>query len=238
MLRTLKRLALKIPGVHGLYLHAVCRWKRYSPVEHTFTRIFQRNGWEGAESVSGTGSDLCHTRRLVAELPVLFKELGIGTLLDIPCGDFNWMRTIDLGGIQYTGADIVRDLVKRNCKYVNDKVQFRHLDLLSSDLPRADVVLCRDCLVHLSFDQVYQALANICRSGSTYLLTTTFPEKTKNNDVKAGDWRPLNLELAPFRLPPPLRLIIEGYVKKPEYADKSLGFWRVADIAEILDHGS
>src|SRR5262245_52928406 len=85
MFSTLKALALKIPGVRPLHQHLVCGWHGYSPVEHTFTRIFQRNGWQGAESLSGTGSDTQNTRRLVEALPALFREIGVRTLLDIPC---------------------------------------------------------------------------------------------------------------------------------------------------------
>ena len=38
------------------------------------------------------------------------------------------------------------------------------------------MILCRDCLVHLTFDDARAALQNLRRSGSKYLLTTTFTD--------------------------------------------------------------
>jgi hypothetical protein len=93
-----------------------------------------------------------------------------------------------------------------------------------------DLVLCRDCLVHLSSKDAVAALRNLKRSGSTYLLATTFPEHTDNPDVITGYWRPINLELPPFALPRPMLMINEGCPERGG-ADKSLGLWRIADLS-------
>ena len=101
-------------------------------------------------------------------------------------------------------------------------------DLLADPLPPADLVLCRDLLVHLSFDEVHRLLARIADSGSRYLLTTTFTDRTSNMDIEHGNWRPLNLCLPPFDLPSPVELLVEGCAEEDGiYADKSLGLWRV-----------
>ncbi|MEO8451290.1 MAG: hypothetical protein ABI647_15960 [Gemmatimonadota bacterium] len=89
-------------------------------------------------------------------------------------------------------------------------------------------MLCRDCLVHLSFADVGRALANIRSARITYLLTTTFPEEALNVDIATGDWRPLNLEREPFSFPPPLALLPEGCTEGDgRFQDKSLGLWLV-----------
>src|SRR4051812_23723440 len=77
----------------------------------TFTEIYRSNAWDGTDSVSGRGSDASQTARLVTELPGVLRDLRVTSLLDIPCGDFFWMKQVDLAGIQYTGADIVPELV-------------------------------------------------------------------------------------------------------------------------------
>jgi hypothetical protein len=99
-------------------------------------------------------------------------------------------------------------------------------------LQRVDLILCRDCLVHLPFRDGLALLGNFRQSGSRYLLTTTFSQLAKNNEVKmTGNWRPLNLELPPFCLPPPLYLLAEGCTEMDgRYGDKSLGLWRLADL--------
>lgn len=202
--------------------------------EERFNEIFRRNAWNGSDSASGAGSDWMQTRRLVAELPKLLREFQIRSLLDIPCGDFFWMREIDLTGIQYTGGDIVTELISHNRRYETRNVTFKLLDLLTSPLPRADLVLSRDCLVHLSHSDVFRALANICRTGSELLLTTTFPRHKRNRDICTGEWRTLNLELEPFVFPKPLMILEEGCTETEEYGDKSLGLWRVADVMDSL----
>ncbi len=117
--------------------------------------------------------------------------------------------------------------------------RFMVLDLTADALPPADLLLCRDCLVHLSHADIRRALENIARSRITCLLTTTFPGGATNEDIVTGDWRPLDLERPPFSFPPPLRLLEEGCTESDgRFADKSLGLWRVADLARAWALGA
>jgi hypothetical protein len=77
-----------------------------------FTEVYQKNAWRGTESVSGTGSARGQTEGLRAALPKLLRELGAKSLVDAPCGDFNWMKDVALG-VDYIGVDIVEELVAR-----------------------------------------------------------------------------------------------------------------------------
>ncbi|MGH8527432.1 MAG: class I SAM-dependent methyltransferase, partial [Gammaproteobacteria bacterium] len=77
--------------------------------------------------------------------------------------------------------------------------------------------------------------ANIGRTGSRFLLTTTFPDHPLNVDIQTGEWRTLNLQCAPFNLPEPLELIVEGCTQNDgRYADKSMALWRMEDVADSL----
>jgi hypothetical protein len=238
MVTRLRRLAKKIPGATHAYqalrTMASRKWSRQA----VFDDIFRRSKFGGTLSVSGAGSDLRQTHVLIEQLPRLMRELGVQSVLDIPCGDFFWMRHVDLAGIDYVGADIVEQLVEQNQRrHQKGRVRFQRLDLVKDRLPKADLVLCRDCLVHLSFAEARRSMRNICASGARLLLTTTFPRRTTNADIRTGEWRTLNLELAPFFLPPPLRLINEGCTEGDGgYADKSLGLWKVEDIARALGY--
>jgi hypothetical protein len=207
---------------------------RAKSVEAVFTDVYASGEWVTKESVSGIGSELESTRHLVSELPRVLSSLGVKSMLDIPCGDFLWMKEVDLSGVAYTGADIVHDLVARNQeRYGSPTRTFQHLNLISDPLPAVDLVLCRDCLVHLEFARIFQALANVCASGSTYLLMTTFPDRKKNKDIVTGRWRTLNFEIAPFRLPAPVRVVSEEYDGEGgKYRDKSLGLWRIESIRD------
>lgn len=196
-----------------------------------FEYIFDTNLWGDDHSRSGVGSTLPETEALRREIPLLLKEVGARTLLDIPCGDFGWLSLTDLG-VEYVGADIVEALVDQNTsRYASETRRFVRLDLTTDPLPQADVVLCRDCLVHLSYANIRRALGNVKRSGAKYLLVTSFPEAKGNRDIEDGDWRLLNFQLAPFCFPAPARTIVENCVEAGgAYRDKSLCLWPVADL--------
>lgn len=236
----LRRFAKKIPlavTVHRWWVERrVERQLQTKSAEHIFTEIHAGNSWGGRESVSGPGSDPEQTAVIVRELPGLLRRHAVGSLLDVPCGDFHWMRHVDLTGIAYTGADIVKPLVESNhARFGNDSVRFVHLDLMAGPLPQVDLIFCRDCLVHLSNHDVAKCLATIARSGATYLLTTVFPGTTQNRDIATGHWRALNLRLPPFSFPAPLELVDEQCTEGDgSFKDKSLALWRIADLRQAI----
>lgn len=190
-------------------------------LRETFTEIFEKNLWASPESVSGGGSEMQNTEVIRRELPVLLQKFGIKSILDIPCGDWNWMKSVDLCGASYIGADIVPDLIERN-KSLYPSTDFRVLDLTSDALPKVDLIFTRDCLGHLSNDNVSKAIRNCQESGSKYLLATSFTKWDMNPDIQNGGWKCINLMIPPFQLNP-IYLINEdckeGY---PHYNDKCM----------------
>lgn len=205
---------------------------RFGP-EAAFRHAYEANLWTGPESRSGPGSSLDQTAALRAALPALLAGLGVHSLLDLPCGDCHWIAQVELPGIAYVGGDLLPELILRNRARFGPARRFELLDLTTSLLPPADLLLCRDCLVHLSFADLAQALENIRRSGVTWLLTTTFPAQDTNEEITTGDWRPLNLERAPVHFPPPALLLNEECTEQDGlFRDKSLGLWRVTDLLE------
>jgi hypothetical protein len=169
---------------------------------------------------------------VVPELPIPLKRLGVTVMLDVPCGDFSWMSRVDLGNIAYTGGDIVVSLIERNKKiYSRPNLSFVKLNLLMDHLPASDLVLCRDCLIHFSNDDVFSALRNICSNGARYLLSTTFWTRDRNRDNATGQMRLINIEARPFHLPQPLQLLNQEYTEQGGvYTDKSLGLWALEDV--------
>jgi hypothetical protein len=183
------------------------------------------------ESASGGGSTIQATEKIRKEIPVLFEQLGIRSMVDAPCGDFNWMRKASLPLDMYYGCDIVSELIEKNKnKYGNEKRQFLNLDITKDELPTADLILCRDCLVHFSYGNIFAAINNFKKSGSKYLLTTTFPAEQRNKDIITGDWRPINLCKAPFHFPNPKILIDEQWFEGNQKTDKSMGLWCLNDV--------
>lgn len=198
-----------------------------------FSEIHRRNIWGYQETVSGSGSTLQYTEGLRQSLPGLIGELGVRTLLDLPCGDLHWMSRIELPIEHYIGCDIVPELVElARSKYSRPDREFRTVDLCNDPLPDADLLLCRDCLIHLSEEMNLRALANIVRSNIKYVLITTYPDG-KNRSIRNGDWFTINLCAPPYNLPPPLRAI-DDWV--PPYTRRQIGLWEVETLRQACGH--
>ena len=215
---------------HRNYLEAM------KTLEERFVYIYQHNLWGGEESRSGLGSSLNETEVLRKEVPIVLAKISASSILDIPCGDFRWMSTVNLSDVDYVGADIVENIVVGNReRFASDRRHFVRLDLTRDVLPRADLVLCRDCLVHLSYMNIAAAMANIKKSSAKWLLATHFLRIDSNSDIHDGDWRPLSLTRPPFNLPAPHLVIVENCMEAGgAYSDKVLGLWRVADLPQSL----
>lgn len=198
--------------------------------DRIFREIYRLRLWNAPESASGCGSTLRQTETLRNELRPFLDRHGITTLLDIPCGDFNWMAQVDLSGIRYTGADIVPEIVAANARHATDSIRFATLDLVADPLPRVDCVMVRDCFSHLPHEEIFLALDNIVRSGSRFVLMTHFEDQPDNPDIATGEFHRLNFCLPPFDLPGPADLLREEH-PNPKHADKTLGLWPVEALA-------
>jgi hypothetical protein len=204
--------------------------KTTDPVEAIFTHIYETNQWLSKESISGPGSELRFTQKTRQGISALIKRFGITSIADAPCGDCNWMRYVDIGTCRYIGYDIVRELVEGNKRrFVGTAKEFRHINLLETVIEKADLIICRDMLAHLNNEQIFTVLRNFKKSGSKYILMTTGITTTSNSDIVTGDWRRLNLELAPFNFPRPLALIEEDVPFEFERG-KHLGLWFLDDL--------
>lgn len=231
---------LKRLGVHNIWnsLKRKLEAKNLSGQsrEDIFTNIYKNNSWKGKESVSGAGSDLHETGELLKQLPELLKRHKIKTIIDLPCGDFNWMKHLEYNFDHYTGIDIVEEIVMaNNRKYGNDTRVFKKKDCLNDDIGSADLLMCRDLLIHFSEADIFRFFQNLQKTNITYILTTHFFEE-KNQDIATGQWRPINLTEQPYNLPKPADHILE----KTKMFDgrfsqtKTMSLWRIEDIRSIL----
>ena len=203
-------------------------------LKQKFSDVYEKNTFGGRISRSGEGSDLVQTEIIRRELPKIVKQYSIHTFLDAPCGDWYWMRETKLGVENYIGVDIVEKMIDQHQEtYGGPGRTFQCLDLATDSLPKADLIFSRDCLVHLTFEDALNIIANFKKSGAKYLLTTTFTDRKKNNDLVGVDnfWRALNMCLPPFNFPQPLLIVNEGCTEEAgQYPDKSLGLWLLDDV--------
>ena len=174
--------------------------------EERFTKIYQENHWNDSESRSGEGSTQENTQNIRSELPKVLKKYKIKSMLDAPCGDFNWMSSITQGiSIKYIGGDIVKPMIEKNqADHGSNSISFLHLDLTKKLLPKVDLMFCRDCLFHLSYQDIALVLENFLNSQITYLITTSHAApngpRIDNSNITTGDMRLLDLFSKPFSL--------------------------------------
>jgi hypothetical protein len=113
----------------------------------------------------------------------------------------------------YIGLDVVDTVIKRNItQFERPGRAFVLADATVDELPEADIVLCREILFHLSFDDMRKLLLNILSKDRRYFIATSDRQTLFNSDIPTGDYRLLNLEARPLRFPPPIRLIEDSAV--------------------------
>ena len=205
-------------------------------LKHVFETIARTNHWGNQESVSGDGSTLFYTHNLRRELSRFLREFEIASLLDAPCGDFNWMREVDFpAGVDYIGGDIVPAIVTaNNAKYAGPGRRFVEFDIASTPFPQVDLWFCRDCLFHLPFEAIRAAFRGFVASKSKFVMTTTHINAVgfANRDIEAGDFRLLDLYARPFHLPREVLFRIADYVHP--YPPREMCVWSREQVERAL----
>lgn len=168
-----------------------------------FTAIYEGQLWNDDESVSGQGSRLEVTANLRRLLPEIVSTYQIASIVDAPCGDFHWMKLVlpELD-VSYIGCDIVDALIQENqSRYGGERIRFQCSDITQDPIPHGDLMIVRDCLFHLSYEDIQKFLENFHKSSCKYLLTTTHVNKAGefgNRNIETGDFRLIDLFSAPF----------------------------------------
>jgi len=189
-----------------------------------FEEIYTTGYWknDSETSISGPGSTGEATQLAQKALPAAIAYTKATSIADIGCGDFGWMQDLNWQETHYTGYDIVPQLVESNTQtHGSNNIAFALLDIVESSPEKADLVLCRDCMVHLNLAAAQKALDNIKKSGARYVLMTHFPKCTLNKDIATGNWREINWNLPPFNLPKPEKEWVDIF------EGKSLALWEL-----------
>ena len=198
-------------------------------MKQLFTDKYKNNSWKGTESRSGPGSSLKNNIKLLEALPYIIRQYNINSILDAGCGDFNWLKHFDFNLIKsYLGVDIVDEAIQDNKKYETSNIQFKQMDIVNEPLNICfDLIICKDCLFHLSFKDALRALQSFKQSCSTYLLATTFIGYP-NNDILTGNWHRIDMETEPFNMGKPVYLIENAEnLPKTTNIEKSIGLWKI-----------
>lgn len=180
--------------------------------ELIFRDIYLKNSWGSKESRSGASSTMERTTTLRAALPEVFSQLKIQSILDCGCGDWNWMKAIDLSGIQYIGCDIVPELIEQlQLNYSATTVNFQMLNILQDPPDTADLWLARDLVCLFSSKDIWIFFQKFIESNSSYLAITSVEENEPYQETNTGAWVPLNILAEPLGMPEPILRIEDGH---------------------------
>jgi hypothetical protein len=213
--------------------------------KEVFSSIYTNYGFGSTESRSGPGSTLDETKYLREKIIKLVDKYEIKSVLDIPCGDFNWMKEIVHHFKHYTGGDIVDECIKTNeSLYGKEDINFINFDLVKDDFPKHDLLLVRDVIGHFPIEDGLQIVKNIVNSNCKYLLSTTwynlndenYFELHENRTVDYGRFYPVNLMSTPFNFPKPIEIIEEDvFVENYDLGvRKVLALWKVEDLKSVV----
>lgn len=183
--------------------------RKPNPLEQRFAQVYDHALWGDDETRSGWGSkrDSGHVKATLEYLRKIVPEYDVRSLSDIPCGDFNWqpLMLAEFKDLDYAAYDIVPQMIEDN-KLKNPDVKFAVLDI-TRDIPRAaDLILCKDLLNHLTYDDIRKAISNMKLSGSKYLLASNDFNWEKNEEIvnSGNNHRPVDICKAPLAFPEPI----------------------------------
>lgn len=171
-------------------------------MKKVFENIYHKKIWYHG---SGSGSLVSNTKEFRSFLTKYLKKHDIKSMIDIGCGDWQFMRLLDFSGMKYLGIDVVPHLIRENTrKYGKKNIAFRSGDATKMKLPKADLVLLKDVLQHWSIAEIKRFVKKLSRYPHVLLLNSAGGEKKMDGDVNSeipvGFGRPLDLSKPPFRL--------------------------------------
>ena len=129
------------------------------------------------------------------------KNNNIKSIIDAPCGDFNYMSNVDLENVIYLGLDVSKNAIEM-CKKKSNKsnIEFKVFNLITDVLPKADLILIKDLFLHLSFADIITVLENVKSSGCKYFATSRYSHGNEINIDKNSDLhsRAIEITIKPF----------------------------------------
>jgi hypothetical protein len=184
-------------------------------VKHIFDEIYSKRKWSKEGNGSGTGSSIRNTMNLRNILTKFLIKNDIHSIVDAPCGSCLWtstwlneLRKKDMK-ISYYGFDIANEAVancKKSMKYLTNfhdvKIEQNNIsDIMIPD--NVDLLLSRDTLQHLSFENIFKTLKNFAKyNGIKFYMIGGYLENTENVDIRNGDYFNFNISKKPFEIIP------------------------------------
>ena len=149
----------------------------------------------------------------------LHDQPDVKRVLDFGCGDFNVASKFISDNIDYTGIDIVEDMIaSHNKNYSSEHVHFMCLDIVDDELPDGDMCLIRQVLQHLSNSDVAKVLAKLKRYKYSLITEHVTPKaqaESFNADIHSGNHNRITLRSGLYLDEAPFCLKCEVILRVP-----------------------
>jgi hypothetical protein len=185
-------------------------------------------------TVKAISTSAHETAILVQELTKLLEEKKITSMADLSYGEYSWMKEVKRSDkLRYVGLSSDQNIINKNLTQ-HPKLEFKLLNMTCQVPPNVDLIVCRDSFAFMRYEDCKKAINNFRNSGSKYLLITSFIGRRSNSDTISGQWRTLNLQVAPFSFPMPLQVIAEQCTEGVGlYVDKTMCLWHLQQISPM-----
>ena len=162
--------------------------------EFTYRNVYTRHLWGSVDDepfFSGPGSLPEHLTPYLEYVGEFIRAAEIRSVIDLGCGDFRASRALDLGDATYLGVDIVGPLIRFNqANYASERIRFERRDLLTDDLPEADLCIVKHVMQHWSNSDILSFLPKVDRYRHVLILNGRFDidqdPPACNADIKTG----------------------------------------------------
>lgn len=177
-----------------------------------FDRIYNEGSWLRGDSESlgsGTGSTIVGNVAFVERLSELISEYDVRSIVDVGCGDFEFMNGVDLGDAAYHGWDVSAtaiDLARRQPISGEVNVEFS-VSGADQQYEPADLLVVKDVLQHLPLEAGLRIVSQLHKY-KIAVLVNDFDETMRNEDTDfstglpmvPGGYRSIDVRRAPFNL--------------------------------------
>jgi hypothetical protein len=200
------------------------------PISEAFNEVYTKNMWKQGHAQSGVGSEGPFADRYVDLVRDYAAKHDLRSVVDGGCGDFSVGARLAPSFDEYTALDASSVIIESNKKRyagLTKHVNFRVADMTAGTFPKADLILIRQVLQHLTNAQISRILRNLEASEWRRALIT--------EDVyDRGDDGPPNVDLPSHSVRTRVSLGSGVYIDKEPFnrSAKRIAYIEGADTKE------
>jgi hypothetical protein len=179
-------------------------------IKEAFTKVYKTNGWGSPESIpgrknkkfySGGGTDPDNDKDniYINTLQSYIDREDIKSVIEIGCGDWEVSSRIDWSSVNYTGYDVVEDLIEyNNNNYSKENVRFIcNSNIITENNITADLLIVKDVFQHLPPSYYVDFIKSIPTNFKYNLITNDF---SNNSNIEFGGYTGNDFSKDPFNM--------------------------------------